>query len=779
MKIKSFMLFLKEIKENKYFLQYVIVNITLLVFMVYISIAIIYKGSVNNSIKDAINARMAALSQTAYQIDSMIGQIKGVSNELSGDTEVNKWLLRSPTAKADYFNIAQIYEKINNMINSHDIIHSIYIYNNRNKKFISNFHGYKDFTEVQPKGWEYVLTDPPAKETVINSKDIHSFILYDKVVDTLSFIYTAPVNRNLGAIAVNIPESLLLSSVNLSQDEEIYIINSVGSIISHKNKELLCNNLSDKDYNKKIFLSQSNHGSFTHTIDGTEYAFFYQSMNSANWTVVSTIPYNTLTAKSQRLKINLVIILFICIVAGLLVTLFITGIMFKPINRMIDHMRKSLKPEEAATGQSRKIDEIAYLSNSLELLFRQKTFYEKAYNDNYSAIHENYIRNLLYGRIKPSDKHISEYDFLSSNPETDNFMVFILSIDNYFESLGKMDHSSREEMYIKIIGLLQNFISPHFKFYIVQTEQHSFSVLLNCGNIDNAKESAHKTINSLLSSIIGACLVDLKLSMTVGAGNAYTNLDNIPKSYEEAVEASKHKLFLGKGSVIHYKDIETDTVEKSTPKPDKARIFADVLRTRSIDDVNALLDSMILSELNESKSSADSVNLLFYKLVSVIASICVELQSTPAELYNEDVFLKLHYYETIEEKKKYISLLSEKLVELRDNEKKANKQELIKNIIDFITENYSNPDISLNVLADEVFFSTSYISRLIKDELGVSFNEYLNNLRIEKSVELLKKNHSIKDVSEKTGYNSVHSFIRNFKKVYSITPSEYKNQHLR
>lgn len=94
----------------------------------------------------------------------------------------------------------------------------------------------------------------------------------------------------------------------------------------------------------------------------------------------------------------------------------------------------------------------------------------------------------------------------------------------------------------------------------------------------------------------------------------------------------------------------------------------------------------------------------------------------------------------------------------------------------YIEGNYNNPDLSLNLLAEQCKTTTSYLSRLFKDSFGINFVDYLNQYRIEKAKELLlisKK--PVKDIASVTGFNSQQNFIRVFKKHTGITPGQFKS----
>jgi two-component system response regulator YesN len=68
------------------------------------------------------------------------------------------------------------------------------------------------------------------------------------------------------------------------------------------------------------------------------------------------------------------------------------------------------------------------------------------------------------------------------------------------------------------------------------------------------------------------------------------------------------------------------------------------------------------------------------------------------------------------------------------------------------------------------------LSRLFKQECGMTLSEYLEECRIQKAKELLRlRNLKIAEVGEKVGYRAPHSFTRFFKKMTGLSPQEYRD----
>lgn len=93
---------------------------------------------------------------------------------------------------------------------------------------------------------------------------------------------------------------------------------------------------------------------------------------------------------------------------------------------------------------------------------------------------------------------------------------------------------------------------------------------------------------------------------------------------------------------------------------------------------------------------------------------------------------------------------------------------------DYINKNFDKK-IYLNDVAEYVGFSPYYFSRLFKKSTGMNLSEYINRFRIEKSKELMGDfDLSLKEVSEKVGYEDFSYFSTVFQKYEDCLPSKYR-----
>jgi len=86
-------------------------------------------------------------------------------------------------------------------------------------------------------------------------------------------------------------------------------------------------------------------------------------------------------------------------------------------------------------------------------------------------------------------------------------------------------------------------------------------------------------------------------------------------------------------------------------------------------------------------------------------------------------------------------------------------------------------NLTLEACADQLNFHPSYVSKVFKKEMGMSFSDYLAQFRLNMSKQWLKETDmKIQDIAERLKYNSAAAFIRYFRKMEGITPGQYRDK---
>jgi AraC-like DNA-binding protein len=121
------------------------------------------------------------------------------------------------------------------------------------------------------------------------------------------------------------------------------------------------------------------------------------------------------------------------------------------------------------------------------------------------------------------------------------------------------------------------------------------------------------------------------------------------------------------------------------------------------------------------------------------------------------------------------TIIDEAALDSNFQETKTSKNIYINKAIDFININYSRK-IRVTEVAKFIGLDRKYISKLFKDKVGVTIQDYLISFRINKAKEMMKdKQLSIGDISRSVGYDNPLIFSKIFKKVNGISPSKYRD----
>jgi Response regulator containing CheY-like receiver domain and AraC-type DNA-binding domain len=106
----------------------------------------------------------------------------------------------------------------------------------------------------------------------------------------------------------------------------------------------------------------------------------------------------------------------------------------------------------------------------------------------------------------------------------------------------------------------------------------------------------------------------------------------------------------------------------------------------------------------------------------------------------------------------------------------AEYSDIAKKMLGYIANNYNQP-ISLSTLSEELHFSPTYFSKVIKKATGYTFLEILNSMRVQDAADKLRTGTlSFGDICESVSIEDPRYFSQVFKKYFGKTPSEYKKE---
>ena len=122
------------------------------------------------------------------------------------------------------------------------------------------------------------------------------------------------------------------------------------------------------------------------------------------------------------------------------------------------------------------------------------------------------------------------------------------------------------------------------------------------------------------------------------------------------------------------------------------------------------------------------------------------------------------------------SIIYDILDKIENDQKLSIKEGSVAACIQYMQEHFCDPELDIEAVCSASFISVSSLQRAFAKYFGVSPGQYLIGLRMNRALELLKKNtHSVKQIAFLCGFSDEKYFSRAFKKRYGTPPSQLKN----
>ena len=115
-------------------------------------------------------------------------------------------------------------------------------------------------------------------------------------------------------------------------------------------------------------------------------------------------------------------------------------------------------------------------------------------------------------------------------------------------------------------------------------------------------------------------------------------------------------------------------------------------------------------------------------------------------------------------------------IQIYDSQKSSNTHADFTQILFYIQNHYQN--VTLENLAAVFHYNMSYLSRMIKKNTNQTLVDILTNMKMTKATELLcHTNLKLEQISSIVGYDNTDHFSKLFKRIYAMTPSDYRKNH--
>ena len=468
--------------------------------------------------------------------------------------------------------------------------------------------------------------------------------------------------------------------------------------------------------------------------DGMRVTVMYEKSKANDWTYVSVVPSRTLLADVFRVRRIIISVIIALLLAG-----FGTGLLLA--------RRYSLPVAELVKGVSLR-----------DQMLRQQNL----------DLRRAYIKHLIGGGIHTQDEFEECCRHLGLSLAGESYQIALVYPAGYDRGNSEMGSLIDLSLVIKLLN--QSNVRS-----LTDIDRYYFTILF----INNTRVQAEvfrNAVKDAVQNVIAVLRNSHRLESVAAIGGVAGRMEDIPRSFSEARQVFLYNSIHDRPATAFLDSVPQVPLQYHFSFDTMLRLTT-LVKGGNIEATENLLVEIYLDNTETSDLPQIMFRQLAYDLRGTAIKLANEIFPGSGNTELSRISAKLFNSEEPE----HILDLSKELISFLvltvDERKGSHNLKLIKDIMDFIDEHYSDNALGLTLVADKFQISESYLSRFFKEQTGKNFSRYIEDIRIRIAQELLSDtDDSIEAVAHNVGYNSGHVFRKVFKKDVGMTPYFFRNQ---
>ncbi len=724
---------------------------------------------------------LTSLQLISVNVSNNIAELNYISTQLGYDQDINHFLLMD-NPENDTSLIADVLissARLKSVFRSSQYVSEIYIYSYFNGMTIG-----KNMIEIKRDGFfdcwnqdDYTSEDlkkimldlkgnrflvPQEFEVILNRRVVPYLIPLNV---TYSRNYAEPtISVKAGVLIVMIDSGSLGNMLNSSGLEDLggtlLILDSEGNVIADNMQNKPGSVASIQTLVDMLPSSLSVGGYYEMNFKNEKHLVTY--IDAANgWRYVSIIPEAKVFEKINTLRITVWVLSIITLLVGTAIAYLLASKVAKPINQIVKDTGHELKGS---------FDSFSVIRNYLNNLQAENVSMGNLLESQNEMVNYSIYQRLLYGGFESEQEYLDTIENFGISPILGNIIPVLVCIG--VTDLGLV-YSNKDQLQFGKYLVKKELQDVFSVLFIADVNHNTIVFLYHFSEELNFESTISSFLENGMNELKNRLQKKYRMNIAAYGGFPSTSVMQISFAFRSAMHAMDH--FSPKnGGITWFKPGSQNEIYYPE---EQERLLISSIKSGDTTQAVGYLDTIYKENIFNRRLTIEQIDELCVKLRDTIGRIVKQIY--PSDVPEEITTLINKADELtdiailIDNQKTLVNGLSNEM----EKRRKQSRKQIAESISELVNKNYADSSLSLTNLSEELGYSEQYISTVFHEVTGEHFSKYLERKRLNEACSILHNStSSLEDIAFSTGYGSVNAFRRAFKRVYNITPGEYRTK---
>lgn len=305
-------------------------------------------------------------------------------------------------------------------------------------------------------------------------------------------------------------------------------------------------------------------------------------------------------------------------------------------------------------------------------------------------------------------------------------------------------------------------------------------VVLTIAQDDNKQHAMNKTV-ACLKKILQSVQRYLRMSALISVGSYVERIEQLKFSYDSAYSGLDYRRIMDHNAIICIDDLEQASPSRLVFDEYKEQQFVRALKLGTEKELQEVL-AVLLGDIEQSQATVSEYEQYFLEMITTIHRLMKSLDALEAKQWGDSLQLFMQYQErkSLEATKRWFTELCIQLQQAIAQTRQFASQRLVEEAIEYTKQHFSQHELSVTTLCQQLHISPGYFSGIFKKATGITYGAYIQKIRMETAQELLATTDmKAFEIAERVGFVDANYFSLSFKKYTGVSAKEYRNGLIR